>query len=586
MTVLGIILARAGSKGLPDKCLRRLHGRPVIAYTFDHARSAHSLSALVLSTDSAPAKRLARQAGIEVIDRPSELADDKATVDAAARHAVETWERRHESRIDAVVLMYGNIPMRAPGLIDRAVEKLRQSGPSSVRSIAPVAKQHPDWVHRLDGDRMIQFRPNSIYRRQDLEPIFYHDGAAVVVTRDALFGALDTPHDHQSFLGSDRRAVVQSCDQAIDIDEPIDLAVAHAILATRTASAPPLSIGSRQIGHGQRTLVIAEAGVNHNGSVDTALRMVDVAHAAAADAIKFQIFDAAALAVSDAPTALYQDASGRPRSQRDMLSSLQISIDDLRRIRKHCDARSIIMLATPFGVREMQQVVTLGLPAVKIASTDLTTTPLLEAAVQTGLPLIVSTGAATIDEIDAAVDLLDARGARDRLMLLHCVSAYPTSLDVANLGAINTLRHTYALPVGFSDHTVSTRTGALAVAAGACVLEKHFTLDPAASGPDHAMSLGPEQLGEYVIRVREAEAALGSGILGMNPIESDVRTVARKSVVSATTIRAGEIITAEKLTLKRPGTGLSANELDRLIGRRAVVDIPCDSLLDWNMTGP
>jgi len=235
MTVLGVILARAGSKGLPGKCVRELAGRPVIAYTFDHVAASRRLSAAVLTTDSEPAKALARRAGIEVIDRPPELADDTATVDTAARHAVELWESRHNTTVDSVVLLYGNIPVRADGLIDRAIDHLVRTQADSVRSVAVVSKQHPDWLHRLNGDKMRQYSPNSIYRRQDLEPLFYHDGAVAAVTRAALFGALKTPEDHQAFLGKDRRALIQRPEDAVDIDEPIDLVFAEAVLQARRA---------------------------------------------------------------------------------------------------------------------------------------------------------------------------------------------------------------------------------------------------------------------------------------------------------------------------------------------------------------
>ena len=233
MLTLGIILARAGSKGLRDKCVRSLLGRPLIEYTFDHALAAESLDALVLTTDSLPAKELARHRGLEVVNRPTDLAHDTATVDSAARHAVETWESRHDDRADTVVLLYGNIPVRADGAIDRAVAKLAQTGADSVRTVAPVGKHHPDWLHRLDGHVMHQYRPNSIYRRQDLEPLHYHDGAVVVVTRAALFDALQTPDDGQSFLGRKRCALIQRCEDAVDVDEPLDLLIAEVVLRSR-----------------------------------------------------------------------------------------------------------------------------------------------------------------------------------------------------------------------------------------------------------------------------------------------------------------------------------------------------------------
>ncbi|MHC5111349.1 MAG: acylneuraminate cytidylyltransferase family protein [Planctomycetota bacterium] len=233
MTVLGIILARAGSKGIREKCVTPLLDRPLIDYTFDHALASQTLNALVLTTDSEQAKELAVQRGIEVVDRPDTLAHDWATVDAAARDAVKTWESRQGSVADYVVLLYGNIPVRADGIIDEVVTHLMNTGSDSVRTVAPVGKHHPDWLHRLHGDRMAQYRVNSIFRRQDLETLYYHDGAVAAVKRQALFDALNTPDDHQSFLGRDRRAVVQRAEDAVDVDEPFDLKLAEALLLAR-----------------------------------------------------------------------------------------------------------------------------------------------------------------------------------------------------------------------------------------------------------------------------------------------------------------------------------------------------------------
>lgn len=241
MLVLGVILARAGSKGLPEKCLQPLRGRPLIEYTFDHARQGTVLSELVLSTDSPEAARLGRARGLRVIDRPAPLADDTATVDAAARHAVQQVEEERGSPVDVVVLLYGNIPVRAPGLIDRAVRRLLDSGADSVRSVAPVGRTHPDWMHRLDGDRLYPYRPNRIYRRQDLSPLYYHDAAVVAVTRAALFSPLALRGDPQAFLGRDRRALLQRPEDAIDVDEPFDLCVAEALLKTAGAAEPVLT---------------------------------------------------------------------------------------------------------------------------------------------------------------------------------------------------------------------------------------------------------------------------------------------------------------------------------------------------------
>lgn len=232
MESLAVILARAGSKGLPDKCIAPLLGRPLIAYTLDAALASRRVAGVVLTTDSGPAAAVGQKAGIPVVARPPELAADTARVDAAVRHAVAWYEASRGTVVDAVAILYGNIPVRADGIVDRCLEHLETTGCSSVRTVAPVTKQHPDWIHRLDGDHLIQFRPNSIHRRQDLEPLYYHDGSVIAVTRGSLFAAADSADPH-AFFGPDRRAVLQQPEDTVDVDSLIDLYQAEAILRSR-----------------------------------------------------------------------------------------------------------------------------------------------------------------------------------------------------------------------------------------------------------------------------------------------------------------------------------------------------------------
>lgn len=234
MFVLSVILARAGSRGLPNKCLRPLCGRVVVDYTFDHALESQHTSAIIFTTDCAEAAERGKSRSIEWVRRPPHLATDTATVDHAARHAVDEYERRHRARVDIVALLYANVPIRRRGLIDHAVRHLIETEADSVRTVTPVGKHHPDWMYRIDGDRMSQYRPNSLHRRQDLEPLYMLDGALIVVTRHALFAALDSPADRQAFLGSDRRAITVAPHDTVDIDEPLDLCLAEAILSMRS----------------------------------------------------------------------------------------------------------------------------------------------------------------------------------------------------------------------------------------------------------------------------------------------------------------------------------------------------------------
>ncbi|HPF37546.1 MAG TPA: N-acetylneuraminate synthase family protein [Phycisphaerae bacterium] len=579
--ILGVILARAGSKGLARKNVLPIADRPMIAWTIDAARNAGRLDAICVSTDLPEAADVARAAGLIVIDRPAELANDTATVDSAARHAVLDYERRFR-QVTHVVLLYANIPVRATGVIDAAIEKLISTGADSVRSLAPVGKTHPDWTHRLDGDRMIQFRSNSIYRRQDLEPIYYHDGAIIAVTRASLFNV--DPADPHAFFGTDRRGVLSSS-TAIDVDDAIDARVADAILRgaaeTRQAADRPVERLLKKAS----PYVIAEIGVNHDGSPETAKRLIDAARQAGADAIKLQIFEADALVSADAATCDYQRSNSQRReTQREMLRRLELSQSALIDLREYAHDAGVDFIATPFGLSELDFLVERLAPeAIKTASPDLVNTPLLRRAAESTLPMIVSTGASEWSEIVAAVNGLDDARTGGRLALLHCVSAYPTPAERIQLAMIRRMREAFDTPVGFSDHTIESETGGHAVLAGARLLEKHITLDASAPGPDHAASLEPDAFADYVRRAREASRLLGDGERQCLDIELEVRRLSRGRLVARRRIDAGATITADALRVQRPGDGIPPTALGQIIGRTAARSIADAEPLAWDM---
>lgn len=344
-----------------------------------------------------------------------------------------------------------------------------------------------------------------------------------------------------------------------------------------------MAIGPMTVGPGQRTLVIAEAGVNHNGCIETARRLVELAARAGADAVKFQRFCAEELATASAPTARYQRAAGGADSQRAMLAALELDLEAFRRLRDDCQEHGILFLATPFSLRNVEELVELGVPAIKIASADLRYPQLLEAAAATELPLIVSTGAAQAEEIDAGVRLLAAAGAESRLVLMHCVSAYPAPAEAMNLRAIRRMEESFGVPCGLSDHSVSVSMGSWAVAAGAGAVEKHFTMSRSAAGPDHRTSLEPASLARYIARIRNVERAMGCGSLGMQAVEREVRTVASRSVIAGQAMARGTVVTRGMLAIRRPGTGIPAVELDDVVGRRVLRDVAADTVLTWEM---
>lgn len=338
-----------------------------------------------------------------------------------------------------------------------------------------------------------------------------------------------------------------------------------------------MRIGERTIGPGAPPYVIAEAGVNHDGSLDRALALVDAAADAGADAVKFQTFDPAALAAAGAPLAEYQHrGAGGASDQLAMLSRLALGADDFRVIAARCADRSIEFLSTPFDDAGAGLLVDLGVRALKIGSGELTNTPFLERLAHLGLPMLVSTGMGDIAEIDAAVAAIGAGGGPP-LALLHCVSSYPTPPEQANLRAIATLQERYGPLVGYSDHCLGLDVSLAAVALGAVVLERHLTLDRDAPGPDHAMSLLPGELADLVERSQVVWSALGTGAKEPQPAEAGTRAVVRRSLVAVRDLRAGETITAADVAAKRPGGGLPPDRLDALVGATVVRDIAADT---------
>lgn len=330
--------------------------------------------------------------------------------------------------------------------------------------------------------------------------------------------------------------------------------------------------------------IIAEAGVNHNGDLETAKRLVDAAVVAGADAVKFQTFVPEEVVTGSAEKAPYQKANmfGCRETQLDMIRRLALSKEDFRTLKAYCDRAGIMFLSTPFDYYSVDLLDELGVPLFKIPSGELVNDRFLRYVAARGKPLIISTGMATLGEVEEALGVVQDAGARE-ITLLHCTSAYPASYEEVNLRAIITLRHAFGLPVGYSDHTPGIEVAVAAVALGARVIEKHFTLSRSMEGPDHKASLEPDELAAMVRAIRNVERALGDGRKRPSPGEQDVMRAARRSLVAAVDIAAGELITSDKLAVKRPGTGISPKMWDVVVGRRARVDIPADTVITWEM---
>ncbi|MGD0222984.1 MAG: N-acetylneuraminate synthase [Terriglobia bacterium] len=328
--------------------------------------------------------------------------------------------------------------------------------------------------------------------------------------------------------------------------------------------------------------IIAEAGVNHNGSIDLALRLVDAAKASGADAVKFQTFRADLLATRSAHKAPYQERTTQDsESQFEMLERLELDAAAHQRLINHCRQIGIQFLSSPFDVQSADLLATMNVPLYKVPSGEITNLPFLQHLARKGRPLILSTGMSTLGEVEEAVHVLQAAGA-SQLTLLHCVTEYPAPYAEVNLRAMQTLKTAFGLPVGYSDHTPGIDIAIAAVALGAEVIEKHFTLDRSLPGPDHAASLEPAELQQMVAAIRHVEVALGTGIKAPATCELPNLPVARKSVVAARPLPKGHQLVAADLDIKRPGSGLAPKLLPALIGRTLRANLAKDDIINWN----
>ena len=331
-------------------------------------------------------------------------------------------------------------------------------------------------------------------------------------------------------------------------------------------SSKTIKIRDREVGPGLPTFIIAEAGSNHDGSLDQAKALVDAAVEAGCDAVKFQCFTADGLVQRSDPA---HPILMKHEFPRDWIAELVV----------YCESKGIIFSATPFDTEAVDQLCDAGMPFLKWASPEIHDLPLLRHAVEKKLPLLMSTGMATLANIQSALDVVEA-GGDPGVVLLHCTSIYPTNPEDLNLRMMQGMAEAFGRSVGLSDHTQSTVVPACAVALGACVIEKHYTLDRAMDGPDHGYAMEPDELRQMVESVRVIEAALGEKV--KRPVPAEDPTINYKSLVSKVAIPQGSVLSEEMITVKRTGDGILPIHLEGVVGRRALVDIPEDALIEWS----
>jgi len=345
-----------------------------------------------------------------------------------------------------------------------------------------------------------------------------------------------------------------------------------------------LIISGYKVNYGLPPFIIAEGGVNHNSNLDLALKLIDAAAETGADAIKFQTWKTEQLVTKAGKMADYQKRNtGKEESQFDMLKNLELKEEWYPTLISRAKEKGIILLSTPHGGNESVDLLeSYDFPAFKIASGDITNLPLLEYAAKLNKPMLISTGMSTMDEIKEAVETVKNAG-NDQILIFHCTTDYPLAPENVNLRAIQTFMKELGVLIGYSDHTLGSQVPIMAAALGACIIEKHFTLDRNMPGPDQVASMEPKDFKEMVAALKQTPIIMGSG--KKEPLKPELQylSVARKSIVATRDIKAGEKFTRENLTIKRPGTGMHPREFKNILGKTAARDIPQDTLLGRDM---
>lgn len=326
------------------------------------------------------------------------------------------------------------------------------------------------------------------------------------------------------------------------------------------------------------SFIIAEIGVNHNGDINLAKKMIKSASECGVDAVKFQTFKSEDLVIENAKTADYQQKNANENSQLEMLKKLELTFDDFKELNDYASKCNVMFISSPFDIKSVDLLEDLSVPLYKLGSGELNNFELIDYVQKTDKPMILSTGMATLDEIKETYDFIENK---DNLVILHCITGYPTSFDEANLNFIKTLQSELDVPIGFSDHSPGIELPIAAVALGACVVEKHFTLDKTLEGPDHKASLNPVEFKAMVDAIRNVEVAMGDGIRRFSENELEIKKIARKSIILNENIPEGMTIKKNMLSIKRPGTGIAPKYINQVIGKKVNKDLNKNTVLKW-----
>jgi N-acetylneuraminate synthase/N,N'-diacetyllegionaminate synthase len=550
MKIIGIIPARGGSKGIPRKNIKEIAGKPLIYWTIKSAKESKLMTDFYVSTEDKEIAEISKSFGAKVIDRPPELATDTANGLDVIKHAISV------TKADVVVILQPTSPVREKGLIDKCIKNFLDTKADNLAT---------GYICNL-----FEYGKYSS-NRQELKGFFHDDGNVYVIKSELVMQGKRTG-DNSQMLEINR-------EQNFEIDNEFDFWLNEQILLKREKEI--IEINNKIISDHSPVFFIAEAGVNHNGDLTLAKKLVDIAVESKADAVKFQTYKTEDLVTKNAVKSEYQGKG----KQFETLKKLELNENEFVELKKYCDEKEIIFLSTPHTLDSVDLLENL-VPAYKIASGDLTNFPLLKKVAEKKKPIILSSGMATIEEIGESLDFI--KKINPKIILLHCTTSYPCEKKDVNLKVIETLRNKFGFLTGYSDHTKGIEVSLMAAKLGARVIEKHFTLNNNLEGPDHKASLNPSELKELIFKLRNKEeikldkVILGTGIKKPTENELKIMPTSRKSLVSNSFLKKGEVIKRDFITIKRPGTGISPKYFDVLIGKKAKKDIDKDEILTFD----
>jgi N,N'-diacetyllegionaminate synthase len=547
--IIGIIPARGGSKGIPKKNIKKIAGKPLICWTIEEAKKSKLLDDFYVSTEDGKISEISKKAGAKIIQRPSEFSTDEADQMDAIKHALEAIGG------EIGVILQPTSPVKNKDRIDECIKEFLEKNADSLAT-----------GFGCDLFEWGTYNQN----RQNLQTFFHDDGNIKILTKDLI--------KRKERIGKNPIKKIIDREENVQIDNEFDFWVVEKILEKRKED--KIKIGERIFEKEKPVFIIAEAGVNHNGNIEIAKKMIDSAKDAGVDAIKFQTYKTEELVTNYAEKSDYQGEG----TQFETLKKLELSEEEFFDLKKYCDQKEILFFSTPHtesSVDFLDEIV----PAYKIASGDLTNFPLLKKIAEKQKPMILSTGMATMEEIKETLNYL--KKTNKKIILLHCTTSYPCPRENVNLRAMGTIENETGCITGYSDHTLGIDVSLMAVKKGAKIIEKHFTLDKNLDGPDHKASLEPLELKEMVDKIRNKdfpeydETVLGSCEKKPSEEELKILPTSRKSIVAKNYILKGTILTKDMLSIKRPGTGIPPKEIENLIGRKVKEDIKEDEKISF-----